>query len=180
MNFTQFTKKIKQHLCGEQIKEEAVHCGVNIILSVNDKIFVDFKPTELSNIEEAKQYIQQIKFEEELAKELYEDIPAVKIANLIKEYHDVKITDTLIESYVNLASSKTFSVDPVIHGIRSFNSIDSLLENKIDYVLSDGTSVAIDEETQEMLNKLLEDKYQIVEYMRESKDNFMHVIKELS
>ena len=180
MNFQQFSRKIKETLCGDSIVEETACCGHNIVSTTHGKVFVDYKQTQLSSIEEAKRYIQQIEFEEELAKDLYEDIPAVKIANIIKEHHDVKVTDKLIESYIVMASSKTFSVDPVIHGIRSFNSIDSLLENKIDYVLEDGSSVAIDEETQEMLNNLLEDKYQIVEYMRESKDNFMHVIKELS
>jgi predicted GNAT superfamily acetyltransferase len=86
----------------------------------------------------------------------------------------------LIESYISLASSKTFSVDPVVTGIRSLNSIGSLIEGKIDYVLEDGSSVAIDKDTQEILNSLLEDKYQLVEYMRESKQNFAHVVRELS
>lgn len=180
MNFQQFAKRMKENICGAQIKEESVCAGHNVILSEDGRVFVDFKETQLSSIEEAEQFIKQIKFEEQIAKELYEDIPDVKIANLIKEHHNVKVTNSLIESYIELASSKTFSVDPVIHGIRSFNSIDSLVENKIDYVLDDGSIVAISEETQEVLNYLLEDKYKLVEYMRESKDNFMHVIKELS
>lgn len=164
---------------GANILEEIEYHGEKIAHTEDDKIFVNGKLTELRSIEEAKDYIKQIKFEEELAKELYEDIPHVKVANLIKEHHSVKVTNTLIESYIQLASTKTFSVDPVIHGIRSFNTLDSLVINKIDYTLNDGSTVAISEDTQLILNSLLQDKYELVEYMRESKENFMHIIKEL-
>ena len=180
MNFQQFTKRMKEGVCGTKIQMEDVCHGHTIILSEDGKVYVDFKETQLTSIEEAKSYIEMIKFEEEIAQELYEEIPAVKIANLIKEHHDIKVTNKLIETYIELASSKTFSVDPVVSGIRSLNSIGSIIENKIDYTLDDGSVVVISEETQDMLNSLLEDKYQLVEYMRESKDNFMHVLRELS
>ena len=180
MNFQQFTKRMKESVCGTAIQEECECHGHNIILSQDGKVFVDFKETQLISIDEAIQYIEQIKFEEEIAHELYEEIPAVKIANLIKEHHNIKVTNKLIETYIELASSKTFSVDPVVTGIRSLNSIGSIIENKLDYTLDDGSVVVISEESQHMLNSLLEDKYQLVEYMRESKDNFMHVLRELS
>lgn len=180
MNFSKFTKRIKESLCGTEIREESRCCGHSIVLSEDDRVFVDYKETQLTSIEEAVSYIKQIKFEEEIAKELYEDIPSVKIAKLIKEYHDIKITNSLIESYINLASSKVFSVDPVVTSIRSFNSMDRIVDNMIDYVLDDGSIVAISEETQLMLNFLFEDKYQLVEFMRESKANFKHVLRELS
>jgi hypothetical protein len=180
MLYSQFSKRLKSSLYGAQVTEEVEFQGETIAITEQGLVFVNGKETKLSSINEAIQYIKQIKFEEELAKDLYEDIPAVKIANIIREHHDVKVTNTLIETYIELASSKTFSIDPVILEIRSFNSIDSLIENKIDYLLDDGSVVAISEETQNMLNSLLEDKYQLVEYMQESKKNFMHVIKELS
>ena len=180
MNFKEFTKQVKENVCGIQIQEESECCGHKILLSTTGRVFVDFKLTDLTSIEEAKTYIKQIKLEEEIVKDLYQEIPHVKIAKLIHEYHSIKVTDTLIESYLKLASSKTFSIDQVIHEIRKFNSIDSLLENKIDYELEDGSIVVISEETQQNLTSILEDKYQLVEYMRESKDNFMHVLRELS
>ena len=180
MRFKEFNLKLKESLCGTQIRHESAFHGHSIIEAVDGSIFVDYKRAHFLNLEEAKESILNDKFEEEIAQELYEEIPAVKIASLIREHHDIKITDTLIESYISLASSKTFSVDPVVAGIRSLNSVDSLIEGKIDYVLEDGSSVAIDKDTQEVLNSLLEDKYQLVEYMRESKQNFMHVVKELS
>ena len=179
MNFQQFTKQLKENICGVQIQEESVCHGYNIILAEDGKVFVDYKETELSSIEEAIEYINQITLEEELTQELYEEIPQIKIAELIKEHHDIKVTDTLIEQYVELASSKLFSSDPVIQEIRKMNSVDNLVEGKIDYKLDDGSIVAIDEETNQEINNLLAEHSDIVEYMRQSKDNFMSVIREL-
>jgi hypothetical protein len=116
---------------------------------------------------------------EEVVKEAYEEIPSSKVAEIIKEHHDVRVTDTLIESYVELAASNIFSVDPVICELRKYNKIDRLVENKIHYVLSDKTIVAISEQTQERLNNLLQNQKDIIEYMRESKDNFLYVLDKL-
>lgn len=179
MHFKQFTKQLKENICGVQIQEESVCHGHTIILSTDGKVFVDNKETELTSIEEAIEYINQITLEEELTQELYEEIPQIKIAELIKEHHDIKVTDTLIEQYVELASSKLFSSDPVIQEIRKMNSVDNLIEGKIDYKLDDGSVVAIDEQTNQEINNLLAEHSDIVEYMRQSKDNFMNVIREL-
>lgn len=116
---------------------------------------------------------------EEATKELYGEIPVTKIAEIIKEHHDVRVTDTLIESYVNLASSNTFSVDPVVYELRSINKLDRLIEGKINYSLNDGSIVAINESTQEYLNKLLSDQIEIISYMSESKNNFLKVIEQI-
>ena len=72
-----------------------------------------------------------------------------------------------------------FSVDPVVHSIRSLNKLDRLVEGKLHYVLKDESIVAISESTQERLNNLLQNQTEIIEYMRESKDNFMYVIAKL-
>lgn len=116
---------------------------------------------------------------EEVVKEAYEEIPLVKVAEIIKEHHDIRVTDTLIESYVELASSNIFSVDPVVCELRKFNKLDRLIEGKINYTLNDGNVIAIDEATQEYLNKLLQNQTEIIEYMRESKDNFLNVLTQI-
>jgi hypothetical protein len=114
---------------------------------------------------------------EAVAKETYEEIPTAKVAEIIKEHHDVKVTDTLVESYIQLASSNIFSVDPVICELRKYNRLDRLIENKIQYVLSDQSVVTINEATQELLNKLLRGKTEVIDYMRESKENFILVVE---
>jgi hypothetical protein len=179
MKFQQFTKQLKETLCGTQIQEESVCHGHSIILATDGKVFVDNKETELTSIEEAKQYINQILLEEELSQELYEEIPQIKIAELINEYHDTKVTDTLIEEYIELASSKQFIADPVIQEIRKINSVDNLIEGKIDYKLNDGSIVAIDESTNIRINNILAQHSDVADYMRESKENFLNVIREL-
>ena len=116
---------------------------------------------------------------EEVTKEIYEEIPNNKIAEIIKEHHDVKVTDTLIETYIELASSNIFSVDPVICELRKINKLDTLVEGKLNYTLNDGSVIAINEATQEYLNKLLQNQNEIIEYMRESKENFLSVLKQI-
>lgn len=179
MNYGSFSKKLKTQLYGSPVVEEITFNGESVALLEDGSILVNGKTTELSSVEEAKRYIKQIKLEEQLVKELYETIPDVKIASIIKEHHNVKVTDTLIESYVELASSKLFTADPVVREIRSMNSVNNLVEGKIDYVLDDGTVVAIDEDTNDVINNLLEGHNDVVQYMRESKQNFMKVLREL-
>jgi len=47
------------------------------------------------------------------------------------------------------------------------------------YVLEDDSIVAIDLRTQEHLNNLLQKQTEIIEYMRESKENFFHVLEQI-
>lgn len=183
MHFSQFSRKLSESINGVAVARQLHSNGHLIEMTVNQVVTIDGKESTFSTIEEARKFIkQQYKsetLEQEVAKELYEEISDVKVANIIKEYHDIKVTDTLIESYVELASSKIFTLDPVAQDIRKLNRLDKLVENKIDYKLNDGSIVAISESTQELLNNLLENKNDIVEYMRESSENFVSVIKQI-
>jgi hypothetical protein len=163
---------------------ESIRSYQHLIEKTQDaKILINKQETEFISIEEAKQYIRQEyiskKLEEQISTELYEDISENKVANIIKEYHDVKVTDTLIENYIQLASSRIFSIDPVVQEIRKLNKLDNLVEGKLHYVLDDESIVAIDESTQEQLNNLLQDQQDVIQYMRESKDHFMYVVEKL-
>ena len=70
-----------------------------------------------------------------------------------------------------------FTIDPIVIAIKE--SKVSEFAGKLTYELNDGSKVAIDESTQRTLNNLLLDRNEIVEYMRESKSNFVRIIKEL-
>ena len=133
----------------------------------------------LSTLKIREQEEQNVSLVEEVTKEIYEEIPNTKVAEIIKEYHDVKVTDTLIETYIELASSNIFSVDPVICELRKYNKLDRLVEGKLNYTLNDGNVIAINESTQDYLNKLLQNQTEIIEYMRKSKENFMYVLSKL-
>ena len=155
----------------------------HMIEKTEDGILIDGQPTEFKELEEARQYIKQQHYtkniEEQVKTELYDEISENKIANIIKEHHDIKVTDTLIESYIELASSKLFTLDPVVLGIRQLNKLDKIVEGKIDYKLSDGSIIAISESTQQKLNTLLDNQQEIIEHMRESQDNFLNVLEQI-
>ena len=183
MYFKQFSKKLSQDITGVEISEQLHSNGHLIEMTVSGIILVDKEKTKFKELEEARQYIVQKyntkTIEEEIKTELYDEISENKIANIIKEYHDVKVTDTLIESYIELASSKLFTVDPVVQEIRDLNKLDKLIEGKIDYKLEDGSIIAIDEYTQLRLNTLFKNEQEIIEHMRESKENFIAVLKQI-
>jgi hypothetical protein len=145
----------------------------NLSISVNEELInVDVK-----NLEEAREYAKTHIDTSLIIEDIDAVIPEEKIVNLINKHHSVKITDTIIESYLELASSNLFTIDPVLVEIKQRSTS---IPGKIEHRLNDGNIVAVSEETQNLLNTLLEDKYQVVEYMRESKQNFMRIIKEVT
>jgi hypothetical protein len=165
------------------VKETLRSYGHLIQMTNEGTVLIDKKPTEFTSLEEARKHILNKKISEELEQEItkdsYEDITDNRIANIIKEHYKIKVTDTLIESYIELASSKTFTVDPVVQKIRSLNKLDNIVENKYDCLLKDGSIIVISESLQEELNNLLCNEKDIVEYMRESKENFLHVLEKI-
>lgn len=137
---------------------------------VNDEFIGSFQ-----NLEEARAYARNYISSKKILETVDSYIPEEKIVALIKKYHNVdKITSNLVESYKNLASSNLFTLDPVINEMKQVQ-----ISGKRVYDLEDGSTIAISEDTFYFLSDVLDDKYQIVEYMRKSKDNFMHVIKKL-
>jgi hypothetical protein len=180
MRFSQFYKSLNT----DHTIVESVHSYGNTIQKTDSNlILVNNEETEYTSLEEARKHIKLQQeseiLEQEITEELYEEIDNNTIANIIKEHYNVKITDTLIESYIEFASSNLFTVDPVVYEIRKLNKLDRIVENKIHYKLSDGSIVAISEATQMQLNTLLEDQEEIVEHMRKSKENFLFVLEKL-
>lgn len=113
--------------------------------------------------------------EQKLLDSIEVSLPEERIAECISRHSDVEITDKLIEEYINKASETDFNIDPILTEIK-LRSINEL-RNKLDYVLKDGTKIAISEKNQILLNSLLKGKDEIVSYMSENKQNFMEVLK---
>lgn len=179
MYYGQFTKSLRK----SDVVESVRSFGHLIEMKQDGSVSIDGEATEHKSLDEARKYIKNKTFSEKLevqiSNEIYEEISENRIAQIIKEYHDVKVTDTLIESYIALASSKIFTLDPVVFDVRRMNKLDVVVENKIHYELNDNSVVAIDIATQETLNNLLHNQTEVVEYMRESKENFMRVIEQI-
>jgi len=183
MYFKQFSRKLSENISGVKVVNQ-LHSGGHLIEMTEDRVvLIDKELTDFANLEEAREYLKTKydtkTLEEQIKTEAYDDISDNKIAKIIKEYHDIRVTDTLIESYIELASSKLFTIDPIAQDIRQLNKLDKLIEGKIDYKLTDGSIVAINEYTQCRLNNLLKDQQEIIEYMRESKENFIHVLEQI-
>ena len=179
MKYSTFAKLLRTEGCVKHLRSYD-----HIVEQLDDgTILVDGKNSEFSSLEEARTSIKEEhtarQLEEQIAKQLYEELSDTTVANIIKEHHDIKVTDTLIETYLQLASSNMFSVDPVVHKIRSLNKLDKIVEGKLHYVLADESIIAIAEQTQERLNNLLANQTEIIEHMRESKENFLSVLEKL-
>lgn len=177
MNYKQLLKKVNEE------KESFISFG-KVAHFKNGSLTIDGHIVEgkFESLEEAKKYCREIyntqKLEEQIINDTYDE-QDVTIANIINETHNIKVTENIIESYKEIASSKLFSVDPVVTEIRKLNKLDTAIEGKIDYKLNDNSVIAINEETQNKLNNLLKEQKEIIEYMRESKDNFMYVLKQI-
>jgi len=178
MNYAALNKRVKGIINGADLVEQTHYFGSVLALSSEGKVYIDNHLTEFKSLDEARSFVKHKDIGNEISKEIYEEILENKIANIIREEHKVKVTDTLIESYIDLASSKLFTTDKVVQRIRELNRHDSILENKLHYVLNDGSTVAIDPSTQEYLNGVLDQE--VVEYMRESKENFMNALQLLT
>ena len=93
----------------------------------------------------------------------------------IEEHYDIDPDTELLEAYAAVLHSNRFSVDPVIIENRINNST---IPNKLEYVLEDGSTVAISEETFKLCNHHINTN-KVVSFMNESKENFISVIKEI-
>jgi hypothetical protein len=183
MYFNQFSRKLSENKTGVAVARQLRSNGHLIEMTTDQVVIIDGGKTEFSTIAEARDFIKQTYYtdelEQEIAQDIYEELSTDKVAKIISEHHDVKVTDSLIESYVELAASKMFTVDPVATKIRDLNKFDKIIEGKVDFILNDGSIVAIDKVTQLHINNILEHYNEIVEHMRQSKENFVSVIQQI-
>lgn len=184
MQFQQLLSQINNVTVGTDIAE-TVTCFDHLIQeAVTGEIFVDRSPTSFTSMDEAKDFIKQQKIREELQEEIhkqqYTEISSVKIADIIKQHHaSVKVTDTLVESYVELASSGLFTVDPIAHDIRNINKSARLVESHVDFKLDDGTVVVISEQLQHKLNNIFAGHSDVVNYIRSDKETFLGILNQI-
>jgi hypothetical protein len=94
--------------------------------------------------------------------------------SIMEHYQLDSVPSILVEEYSALIESDRFSIDPVVIELRPNQSS---LHNKINYMLEDESIVSINNYTRNKLQNLLFNKYNVVEYMNESKDNFFNIIQ---
>jgi hypothetical protein len=184
MNYQQFKTNTYALKLGAEVKQSCSYYGTMISETVDGYVFINDQLTEFVSLEEAKDHLRQQNLYEDIQKEIqyesYEEMSHNKIVDIIKAHHgDVKVTDTLVESYIELASSKIFTTDPVAHDMSSFNKISRIVEGRLDYNLDDGTSVVITEDTYQRINNIFGNHPDVIKHMRSSVDNFLDVVNAL-
>jgi hypothetical protein len=184
MNYKRFKNSVYTNVVGSDIKDQIPYYGSTITETIDGYVFIDSDLTEFVSLEEAREHLKQQQVQQDIQnkiqEELYEEMSDNKIADIIRDHHgNIKITDTLIESYVELASSKLFTLDPVAYNMAQFNKFDKIAEGRIDYKLNDGTSVVITEETYQRINNIFGKYPDVIEHMRESVDNFLNVVDQI-
>lgn len=119
----------------------------------------------------AKSYIDSI-----VVLETAEVVTTESIVNTAMRHHGIKLTNTLVESYKELILAGEFTLDPVVLELKEGKSS---IYGKTEFILNDNSVVAINESTIKKLLSLNVDKYKLVDFMKQSKDNFVAVIQEL-
>ena len=94
--------------------------------------------------------------------------------SILEHYQLDSVPSILVEQYSALIESDRFSIDPVVIDLRPN---PSSLHNKINYMLEDESVVSINTHTRNKLQDLFSNKYNVVEYMNESKENFFNIIQ---
>lgn len=179
MYYSQFSKKLKETLSGMEILEDLHYFGNTIQRTNDNTILINNEVTQFKNLSEAKNHIKYSEQAKDIINNLHEEFFSeniVKIADIIKEEHNIKVTNKIVEQYIKIASDKSFSIDPVVYHIREMNEFDSIINGKIHYILNDESVIAIDTQTQQDINNLLENKLDVVEFMKESSDNFLKIL----
>lgn len=179
MYYSQFSKKLRKSVTGMEIRESLHYFSSVVERTVDNVIIIDGNVTEFKTLSEAKNHVKFSNQADDIISTLNEDFYSehtIAIADIIKEEHNIKVTNNIIEQYVKLASDKTFSVDPVVVAIREKNEFDTIINGKIHYILEDNSVIAITAETQQTLNTLLENKLDVIEFMKESSDNFLKIL----
>ena len=171
-SFQSLLEKIKE---SSDVLENLKYRGESVTITRDLNILINEENVgSAKTLEEAKQYAYKyVDLKSQAEVDNY--IPEHIIVNTISKHHNVtKVTDTLIESYNQLISSSEYTIDPVVNELKKQSSL-----GKYEFYLKDGNRVSISEETQKKLTSLLKDKYDIVEYMKESIDNFKQVVREI-
>tara|TARA_B110000503_G_C6884252_1_gene304054 strand:- start:60 stop:374 length:315 start_codon:yes stop_codon:yes gene_type:complete len=94
--------------------------------------------------------------------------------SIMEHYLIDNVPSILIEQYTALIESDRFSIDPVVISLRDNKSG---MYNKINYMLEDESIVSININTRNKLQNILNDKYNVIEYMNESKENFFKIVQ---
>lgn len=182
-SYNKFISKLSNTIVKESISFSKYYYGYTIDATNSNKIYINKELTSYTNINEAISYIDSKKYANvysEINKDNYNYIQKNLLSDIIHKYNNnIKITENLLESYINKVKNKEFTSNKILSEIRKINKLGSKFNKKIDYILEDGSQVIIDMDTQDHINKLFENHSDVIEYMSENKKNFLKVINQI-
>ena len=182
-SYNKFISKLSNNIVKESISFSKYYYGYKIDATISNKIYINKKLTSYTNINEALSYIDSKKYSNvysEINRDNYNYIQKNLLSDIIHKYsNNIKITENLLETYINKVKNKEFTSNKILSEIRKINKLGSKFSNKIDYILEDGSQVIIDIDTQEDMNRLFENHTDIIEYMKENKKNLMKIINKI-
>lgn len=177
MTFNEFYRKINSTVHQQSIygwtpfyETQLFWCEDGSVLTNNSMKF--------QSIQEAKDYFISQQIINDIKNNTNTNITAGIVAGIIKDHYNIKVTDTLVESYSELVQSKIFTADPVAFDLKKKLTM-GLIEGRYDYKLDDGSIVTITEATQTKINNIFGSHPNIVNFMRSSVDNFLTVVAQL-
>lgn len=182
-SYNKFIKNLNNTIVKESISFSKYYYGFTIDITNSDKVYVNKKLTNYTDINEALAFIDSKKYSNlytEINKDNYNYIHKNLLTELINKYNNnIKITENLLSSYINSVKNKEFNANEVLFEIRKLNKLGHIFNNKIDYILEDNSKVFIDIGTQEYINTLFNNHKDVIDYMQENKQNFMKVINQI-
>ena len=172
MNYKQFQRRLNKSLLDIDLKNQ-YQVGVDVIKETADSKFI-VASAKFSSFKEALNFSRSRKYDQ-LFDSIHSTVSDHAIAALIREHRDVKVTNTLIESIKALVETKEFTLDPVVESIRT----NVLFDDKLDFVLEDNSTVYIDRSTIKHLNNVFAEHLDVINYMKQSSNNFISVVEKL-
>lgn len=181
MDYRQFHESVNYKITGARLSPGVLHRGYLIQESSDGAIYVDRERVTASSVDNARDVIDQQAIVRDIRRQLREQEYHNNLINTVAEAVSthkpgVRVTDTLVEQYIDIAASKRFSIDPIVLEIRQKNLFDTVIEGYIDFSLDDGSTVVVSDQMCATLNNMFAGHRDVIAYMTESKDNFLDVV----
>lgn len=138
---------------------------------------------EFKGLKEAKEFCESLKLSEELKPELFIEpvsLSESQIALVLKEDSEIRPTESVVSSFKTIVETKSFFPVNALVVLRE-KARNLEIPGKIDYILDDGSKVALDVETNLKLNTLIDIKEsaELIKFMRMNKKNFLYVVEQI-
>lgn len=157
---------------------KVAHFTPENVLMIDGEVIGEFK-----GLKEAKEFCESLRLSEELKPEIFieqQSLSESQIALILKEDSELRPTENVVSAFRTIVETKSFfPVNALIKLREKARNIE--IPGKIDYILDDGSKVALDIETNLKLNTLidLKESADLVKFMRTNQKNFLYIVEQI-